>query len=230
MRRNKKAASIEAGLYCLGAWLESDLPLYLDEPWRRVCAQSRAINTGWAADRAGDLPKLRMVGVFNREVEVGMVEDVEESRTNRELCSLPLGYAEALLHRKVLVEIAWAAELATSLVTEGGKRVSKVGRQQAGVVDFCCLSAAIETGRTDCACKKDKKNYNPAIGGEYMVVLKDGKQLSCSRSYRAKPQELIAEQGCRTSSFSRNYCWKISTLAVTSPCPVIAKNSAGETM
>jgi hypothetical protein len=27
-----------------------------------------------------------------------------------------------------------------------------------------------------------------------MVVLRDGKQLSCSRSYRAKLQELIAAQ------------------------------------
>jgi len=38
------------------------------------------------------------------------------------------------------------------------------------------------------------KELQPCNRGEYMVVLKDGKQLSCSRSYRAKLQELIAAQ------------------------------------
>jgi len=36
------------------------------------------------------------------------------------------------------------------------------------------------------------KELQPCNRGEYMVVLKDGKQLSCSRGYRAKLQELIA--------------------------------------
>jgi two-component system LytT family response regulator len=36
------------------------------------------------------------------------------------------------------------------------------------------------------------KELQPCNRGEYMVVLKDGKQLSCSRSYRAKLQQLIA--------------------------------------
>jgi len=38
------------------------------------------------------------------------------------------------------------------------------------------------------------KELQPCNRGEYMVVLKDGKQLSCSRGYRAKLQELIATQ------------------------------------
>ncbi len=38
------------------------------------------------------------------------------------------------------------------------------------------------------------KELQPCNRGEYMVVLKDGKQLSCSRGYRAKLQELIAAQ------------------------------------
>jgi two-component system LytT family response regulator len=38
------------------------------------------------------------------------------------------------------------------------------------------------------------KELQPCNRGEYMVVLRDGKQLSCSRSYRAKLQELIAAQ------------------------------------
>ncbi len=38
------------------------------------------------------------------------------------------------------------------------------------------------------------KELLPCNRGEYMVVLKDGKQLSCSRGYRAKLQELIAVQ------------------------------------
>jgi two-component system, LytTR family, response regulator len=36
------------------------------------------------------------------------------------------------------------------------------------------------------------KELQPCNRGEYMVVLRDGKQLSCSRGYRAKLQELIA--------------------------------------
>jgi len=36
------------------------------------------------------------------------------------------------------------------------------------------------------------RELQPCNRGEYMVVLKDGKQLSCSRSYRAKLQQLIA--------------------------------------
>lgn len=38
------------------------------------------------------------------------------------------------------------------------------------------------------------KELQPCNRGEYMVVLRDGKQLSCSRSYRAKLQERIASQ------------------------------------
>ena len=38
------------------------------------------------------------------------------------------------------------------------------------------------------------KELQPCNRGEYIVVLKDGKQLSCSRSYRAKLQQLIAAQ------------------------------------
>lgn len=36
------------------------------------------------------------------------------------------------------------------------------------------------------------KELQPCNRGEYMVVLRGGKQLSCSRSYRAKLQQLIA--------------------------------------
>jgi two-component system LytT family response regulator len=38
------------------------------------------------------------------------------------------------------------------------------------------------------------KELQPCNRGEYMVVLKDGKQLSCSRSFRARLQQLIAVQ------------------------------------
>jgi two-component system LytT family response regulator len=38
------------------------------------------------------------------------------------------------------------------------------------------------------------KELQPCNRGEYMVVLRDGKQLSCSRGYRARLQELIAAQ------------------------------------
>jgi two-component system LytT family response regulator len=41
---------------------------------------------------------------------------------------------------------------------------------------------------------KKIKELQPCNRGEYMVVLKDGKQLSCSRSYRATLQEVIAAQ------------------------------------
>src|SRR5579863_1337085 len=37
------------------------------------------------------------------------------------------------------------------------------------------------------------KELQPCNRGEYMVILKDGKQLSCSRGYRPKLQELIAK-------------------------------------
>ena len=36
------------------------------------------------------------------------------------------------------------------------------------------------------------KELQPCNSGEYMVVLKDGKELSCSRGYRAKLQQMIA--------------------------------------
>jgi two-component system, LytTR family, response regulator len=36
------------------------------------------------------------------------------------------------------------------------------------------------------------KELHPCNRGEYMVILKDGKELSCSRGYRAKLQQLIA--------------------------------------
>jgi two-component system LytT family response regulator len=38
------------------------------------------------------------------------------------------------------------------------------------------------------------KELQPCNRGEYVVVLRDGKQLSCSRGYRATLQELIAAQ------------------------------------
>jgi len=37
------------------------------------------------------------------------------------------------------------------------------------------------------------KELQPCNRGEYMVILKDGKELSCSRGYRAKIQALIAQ-------------------------------------
>jgi len=37
------------------------------------------------------------------------------------------------------------------------------------------------------------KELQPCNRGEYMVILKDGKELSCSRGYRAKLQQLIAK-------------------------------------
>jgi two-component system LytT family response regulator len=36
------------------------------------------------------------------------------------------------------------------------------------------------------------KELQPCNRGEYMVILKDGKELSCSRGYRAKLHALIA--------------------------------------
>src|SRR5580658_605414 len=38
------------------------------------------------------------------------------------------------------------------------------------------------------------KELQPCNRGEYVVILRDGKQLSCSRGYRARLQELIAAQ------------------------------------
>ena len=38
------------------------------------------------------------------------------------------------------------------------------------------------------------KELQPCNRGEYIVILRDGKQLSCSRSYRARLQQLIAMQ------------------------------------
>ena len=37
------------------------------------------------------------------------------------------------------------------------------------------------------------KELQPCNRGEYMVILKDGKELSCSRGYRAKLRQLIAK-------------------------------------
>ena len=38
------------------------------------------------------------------------------------------------------------------------------------------------------------KELQPCNRGEYMVILKDGKELSCSRGYRARLQELVAAE------------------------------------
>jgi len=43
------------------------------------------------------------------------------------------------------------------------------------------------------------KELQPCNRGEYMVVLRDGKQLSCSRGYRARLQQLIANPRTRVS-------------------------------
>jgi DNA-binding LytR/AlgR family response regulator len=40
---------------------------------------------------------------------------------------------------------------------------------------------------------KKIKQVEPVNSGEYIVVLKDGKELSCSRGYRTSLQQLIDE-------------------------------------
>jgi two-component system, LytTR family, response regulator len=47
------------------------------------------------------------------------------------------------------------------------------------------------------------KELQPCNGGEYMVVLKDGKQLSCSRGYRANLQEMIAASLVQSRNLAR---------------------------
>jgi len=42
------------------------------------------------------------------------------------------------------------------------------------------------------------KELQPCNSGEYLVLLKDGKQLSCSRGYRAKLQQMIAASSVKS--------------------------------
>src|SRR5215831_4602182 len=81
--------------------LERELRLQLNDPLRSIRNQTRTVDAG---RRTGGLLNRaevrRVVHVHNREIKVGVIEQVEEARAKGELRPLPLGNAERLLHRK----------------------------------------------------------------------------------------------------------------------------------
>lgn len=116
-----------------GGWLEDELCLQLNHSRGSVGPQSRAVDGCGLADGLSDLPELAAVGVRIRKSKVRMIEEVEESRFNRELGTLPFGEIEGFLHVEVGVEVAGPAELITTLDTKVVRRVGEVSGAIAGI-------------------------------------------------------------------------------------------------
>src|SRR5208282_3719803 len=65
--------------------------------------------------------------VHDREVEVGVIEEVKEARPNRELSALPLRYAKSLLYREIGIEVGGTAVLVPPLVAVACGWVGPIG-------------------------------------------------------------------------------------------------------
>src|SRR5580704_9470787 len=95
--------------------LELELRLELNDSGRSVCTQTGAVDCGRRANRRGkNFPKLLARYVRDREAEIGMVKEVEESRSHGELSALPLGYTKALLDAEIRIEETGSTERITT--------------------------------------------------------------------------------------------------------------------
>jgi hypothetical protein len=113
--------------------LKDDLRLQLDHPWRRIRAQTGAIDRRGLAHRLGDLSELAAVCICVWEGEVRVIEEVEEPCAYGKLGLLPLRHGEGLLHTEVRVEIPRATKLVSALSTKIICRIHEIGRVIAGI-------------------------------------------------------------------------------------------------
>ena len=110
--------------------LERKLRLELDDSRRSVRAQTGTVNAGWAANGRNDLAKLAsVVHIHDREIEIRVIEQVEESSADGELRSLPALYAERFFDGKIGVEVERTTILVTPLVSVGGGWICKYRRR-----------------------------------------------------------------------------------------------------
>src|SRR5215472_7211758 len=86
--------------------LELKLRLELNDSGRSVGTQARAVNTGRGADRRYDLAEVRGAVEHDRKVEVRVVEEVEEPRSQGELRGLQLGQPKAFSTAKSVSKYA----------------------------------------------------------------------------------------------------------------------------
>src|ERR1700678_720744 len=111
-------------------YLERDLRLELDDSRRSVRAQTGTVDAGRAADCRNDLAKLAsVVHIHDREIEIRVIEQVEESSADGELRSLPALYAERFFDGKIGVEVERTTILVTPLVSVGGGWICKYRRR-----------------------------------------------------------------------------------------------------
>jgi two-component system LytT family response regulator len=91
-------------------------------------------------------------------------------------------------------EIAWveAAGNYVEVNTSGGRYLLREGI--GSLAKRLDASQFVRIHRSIIVNVRKIKELQPCNRGEYVVVLRDGKQLSCSRGYRATLQELIAAQ------------------------------------
>ena len=117
-----------------------------------------------------------------------LAETREGSHADRRLV-IKIGGRVVLLE---MDEIDWveAAGNYAELKTRGGTYLLREGIGRLG--ERLDPSQFVRIHRSIIVNVRKIKELQPCNRGEYMVVLKDGKQLSCSRSYRAKLQQLIA--------------------------------------
>jgi two-component system LytT family response regulator len=88
-------------------------------------------------------------------------------------------------------EIDWVEAAANYVKVHAGKE-SYVLRERIGrILERLDPNQFVRIHRSTIANVRRVKELQPCNSGEYIVVLKDGKELSCSRGYRAGMQRLI---------------------------------------
>jgi two-component system LytT family response regulator len=88
-------------------------------------------------------------------------------------------------------EIDWVEAAANYVKVHAGKQ-SYVLRERIGrILERLDPDQFVRIHRSTIANVRRVKELQPCNSGEYIVVLKDGKELSCSRGYRAGMQRLI---------------------------------------
>jgi hypothetical protein len=113
--------------------LERKLRLELDDSRGSVRTQAGTVDASRGTNGLDNLPELRAIRIHDREVEVGMVKEVEETRTDRELRAFPFRYTESFFYREIGIEIGWSAIDVAFLRSKSGCWVGETSGGQARI-------------------------------------------------------------------------------------------------
>ena len=104
----------------------------LYEPGRRIRAQERAEDASRGSHGINDLAEGWRCAIGVWLIEMRVVEDVKELRSNPKMSALPVRDLKRLGNGEIRVKEPRTGKLVAALVAESGTRDSEVGHKQTG--------------------------------------------------------------------------------------------------